>query len=253
MDTQLKAYAGRRTWSGYRTEIKPYKGALTQRRLSANEVAYLLGDLAYRSGQQEAALEWLKRVDAKQSSVARAFSLRAVIEQHQGHRDLASHVMGFALQDGADDAYVLTNAAHLYWDKARETSDDTARASELRRAVEYGEKALQIDGGALEGGYFLALAYKALGESDRAVALLSDLYRKYPTDVRLNMELGRMLASTKDSSRAVPYLQRVIAWDHGHVRRQQAKKILEGLGHASKSTNLDEDQEHTSPIQIKSR
>lgn len=253
MDAQLKAYAGRRTWSGYRTEIKPYKGALTQRRLSANEAAYLLGDLAYRSGQQEAALEWLKRVDAKQSSVARAFSLRAVIEQHQGRRDLASHVMGFALQDGADDAYVLTNAAHLYWDKAREASDNTARTSELRRAVEYGEKALQIDGGALEGGYFLALTYKALGESDKAVALLSDLYRRYPTDVRLNMELGRMLASTKDSSRAVPYLQRVIAWDHGHVRRQQAKKILEGLGHVSKSTNLDEDQEHTSPIQIKSK
>ena len=134
--------------------------------------------------------------------------------------------MGFALQDGGGDAYVLTNAAHLYWDKAREAADEPSRSSEWQRAVEYGEKALQIDGGTLEGGYFLALAYKAQGKIDKAVVLLSDLYRKYPTDVRLNMELGRMLASTKEPSRAVPYLQRVIAWDHGYARRQQAKNIL---------------------------
>lgn len=249
MDAQLKAYANRRTWSGYRTEIKPYRGTLAQRRLPANEVAYLLADLAYRSGQQDAALEWLKRVDAKQSSVARAFSLRAVIEQHQGRGDLATHVMGLALRDGEDDAYVLTNAAHLYWDKAQ----NAGRAKESwQHAVEYGEKALKIDGGALEAGYFLALAYKAQGKVDKAVTLLSDLYRKYPTDVRLNMELGRSLASTDESSRAIPYLQRVIAWDHGHTRRQQAKKILEGLGYAPVPEISDYDQEHPVPIQIQS-
>jgi tetratricopeptide (TPR) repeat protein len=254
MDAQLKAYAGRRTWSGYRTEIKPYRGALAQRRLPANEVAYLLGDLAYRSGQQETALEWLKRVDAKQSSVARAFSLRAVIEQHQGRRDLASHIMGFALQDGGDDAYVLTNAAHLYWDKAREIPKGAAGAEELwQHAVQYGEKALQSDRGALEAGYFLALAYTARGKVDKAVTLLKDLYRKYPTDVRLNLELGRVLASTSQPARAIPYLQRVVAWDHGQIRRQQAKKLLERLGHASVPVLSDYDQEHPMPIQIKSK
>lgn len=250
MDAQLKAYAGRRTLSGYRTEIKPYKGTLTQRRLSTNEVAYLLADLAYRSGQQETALEWLKRVDAKQSSVARAFSLRAVIEQHQGRGDLASHVMGFALRDGGDDAYVLTNAAHLYWDKARAAGG--AKES-WQRTLEYGEKALAIDGGALEAGYFLALAYKAQGKVEEAVVLLSDLYRQYPTDVRLNMELGRLLASTDKSSRAIPYLQRVIAWDHGQTRRQQAKRILESLGHVSAPVLADDDHEHPLPIQIQSK
>lgn len=253
MDSQLKAYAERRTWPGYRSEIKPYRGTLVQRRLSANEAAYLLGDLAYRSGQQETALEWLKRVDAQQSSVARAFSLRAVIEQHQGRSDLASHVMGFALQGGADDAYVLTNAAHLYWDKAWEDSKNTSGKTEYwQRAVEYGEKALQIDADALEAGYFSALAYNAQGKPDQAVTLLSNLYRKYPADVRLNLELGRILASTSKSSRAVPYLQRVIAWDHGHIKRQQAKKILEHLGHASVPVISDEDPEHSRPIQIKS-
>lgn len=250
MDAQLKAYAGRRTWSGYRTEIKPYRGALSQRRLSTNEAAYLLADLAYRSGQQKTALEWLKRIDAKQSSVARALSLRAVIEQHQGRGDLASHVMGLALREGGGDAYVLTNAAHLYWDKAQSAS---SAEESWKRAVEYGEKALKIDGGALEAGYFLALSYKAEKATDKAVALLSDLYRKYPTDVRLNMELGRLLASTAQSSRAVPYLQRVIAWDHGHTRRQQAKEILEGLGHAPVPTTVTEDHEQSLPIQLKSQ
>lgn len=254
MDAQLKAYAEKRIWSGYRTEIKPYRGVFTERRLTANEVAYLLGDLAYRSGQQETALEWLKRVDAKQSSVARAFSLRAVIEQHLGRSDLASHVMGFALQNGGDDAYVLTNATHLYWDKARaaNNSADIARDN-LQRAVDFGIKALAADERALEAGYFLALAYQQQGKGEQALSLLGDLYRQFPTDVRLNMELGRMLASAKDPGRAVPYLQRVIAWDHGDLRRRQAKQILERLGQSANPAASEFDQEHPTPIQLRSR
>jgi tetratricopeptide (TPR) repeat protein len=263
IDAQLKAYAERRTWSGYKTEVRPYRGALAERRLSINEAAYLLGDLAYRSGRQETALEWVKRIDAKQPSVARPLSLRAIIEQHLGRLDLAAHVMGLALQTGADDSYVLTNAAHLYWDKAHaknnhaknnHAKNNVAPVTEeyLRRAVEHGEKALQLDSGALEAGYFAALAYAELKKADQALALLSDLYRRYPTDVRLNMELGRLLASTKESSRAAPYLQRVIAWDHGQTRRQQAKKLLEHLGHAA-PIGSDVDQEHSQPIQINSR
>jgi len=254
MDAQLKAYSEKRIWSGYRIEIKPYKGVFTERRLTANEAAYLLGDLAYRSGQQETALEWLKRVDAKQSSVARAFSLRAVIEQHLGRSDLASHVMGFALQDGGDDPYVLTNATHLYWDKARATKSGTDPARDnVQRSVEFGNRALAADGSALEAGYFLALAYQQQEKGAQALSLLGDLYRQFPTDVRLNMELGRMLASTKDPIRAVPYLQRVIAWDHGDLRRLQAKQILERLGQAANPSASDFDQEHSAPIQLRSR
>lgn len=254
MDAQLKAYADRRTWSGYRTEVPPYRGSLTERRLSINEAAYLLGDLAYRSGQQETALEWLKRIDAKQTSVARPLSLRAIVEQHLGRADLAAHVMSLALQKAADDPYVLTNAAHLYWDQAKQKDTAAAAAGEhLRRVVEYGEKALKLDGGALEAGYFAALAYAEQKKTDRALALLSDLYRRYPTDVRLNMELGRLLASSKEPSRATPYLQRVIAWDHGHTRRQQAKNLLEHLGQATVPTESEIDQEHSRPIQINSK
>lgn len=253
MDAQLKAYAERRTWSGYKIEIQPYRGALTNRRLSVNEAAYLLGDLAYRSGQQDTALEWLKRIDAKQASVAKALSLRAIVEQHLGRVDLAAHVMGLAMQSGADDPYVLTNAAHLSWDRARRKNSTAASTQEqLNRAIEFGEKALQLDGGALEAGYFAALAYQEQGKTDQSLLLLSELYRRYPTDVRLNMELGRLLASTKEPSRATPYLQRVIAWDHGYTRRYQAKKLLGHLGGAAPIAS-DIDHEHLHPIQLKSR
>lgn len=254
IDGQLKAYADRRTWSGYRMEVPQYRGALTERRLSINEAAYLLGDLAYRSNQPETALEWLKRIDAKQTSVARPLSLRAIIEQHLGRGDLAAHVMGLALQAAVDDPYVLTNAAHLYWDKAKQEKTTAPTVEKyLRRVVEYSEKALNLDDGALEAGYFAALAYAEQKKTDQAVALLSDLYHRYPTDVRLNMELGRLLAVSKEPSRATPYLRRVIAWDHGHIRRQQAKKLLENLGHADVSVKSEIDEEHAQPIQINSR
>lgn len=250
IDIALKAYVEKRIWTGYRLEVRHYAGPLTERRLSANEVAYLLGDLAYRSGQQKAALEWLKKIDAKQNSVARAFSLRAVIEQHQGKSELALHILGLALKNSPNDAYVLTNAAHVYWDRARKSDVKKAPAQDqLARAATHAQNAIRVDENGLEAAYFLAQIYRLQGKITDAITLLEGFHSRYPSDVRLNLELGALLAAKKDSLHAVPYLQRVIAFDHADTRRRQARRILGELGVSSERAAAVLDEEHV-PIQI---
>ena len=257
LDAQLKAYRDKKIWSGYRLEIKPYGGPLRERRLSANEAAYLLGDLAYRSGQQAAALELLKRVDAKEATVARPFSLRAVIEQHMGRGDLAHHILGFALQQDDEDFYVLANAAHVYWDKLRlEPDGSPQRAALLDKVADFAARALAADAGNLDAGYFLARVAREQGRAGQEEAILNDLYRMHPTDVRLNLELGSLLSRSKQPARAVPYLERVIAWDHASARRLQAQQLLRTLGQTDKTEAVhtgELDEEHLTPLQIKPR
>lgn len=252
LDAALKTYAEKKTWMGFRLEVKPYTGPLVEKRLSVNDVAYLLGDLAYRSGQQNVALEWLKKVDAKQNSVARAFSIRAVIEQHQNRNELARHVLGLALKHSPNDPYVLTNAAHVYWDGARNESGKSAEENMLRAAA-HALHAIQMDADSLEAAYFLAKIYRYRDRIDDAIALLEGFYSRFSSDVRLNLELGSLHAAKRDSAGSVNYLQRVIAWDHADTRRQQARKILQMVAVSSEKLEAELDEVHAVPIQILAR
>lgn len=254
LDARLKAYMDKKSLLAYRLEVKPYRGPLRDRRLSVNEVAQLLGDLAYRAGQQATALEWLQKVDARDATVARPFSLRAVIEQHQGKGEFAQHILRLALERNGDDAYVLTNAAHVYWDRSRlEPVGSPARISQLDKVTRFARQALQLDAGNLEAGHYLAKAEREEGDLNQAIQVLSDLYRQHATDVRLNLELARLLSQSPQPQRALPYLERVIAWEHDTARRLQAQILLKSLGKMQKSFGSESDQDHLTPVQIQPR
>ncbi len=254
LDAQLKAYRDRRSWLGYRLAVKPYTGPMRERRLSINEAAYILGDLAFRSDRQDTALELLKIIDAKESTVVRPLALRAVIEQHLGRGDLAQHVLGFALQQHKGDPYVLANAAHVYWDKARlAPAGSPERAQLLEKVAEFARGSLDADPANMEAGYFLAQSAWEQGRPEQAITLLNDLYRLHPSDVRLNLELGKLLSRTPQPQRAVPYLERVIAWDHVNAHRAQAQKLLRTLGKEGATPLGQLDEEHPLPIQIQPR
>lgn len=254
LDVRLKAYTEKRSLLAYRLEVKPYRGPLRERRLSVNEAAHLLGDLAYRAGQQATALEWLQKVDARDATVARPFSLRAVIEQHLGRGDLAQHVLGLAQQRDQDDVYVLTNAAHVYWDKARaEPASSPGRKSLFEKVEKYARQALKLDPQSVEAGYYLSQVAREKGELDEAIRVLSGLYPRHATDVRLNLELGHLLSRSANPRRALPYLERVIAWEHNTERRQHAQMLLKSLGETQREVISDLDQEHLTPVQIQAR
>lgn len=266
LDARLKAYMEKKSLLAYRLEVKPYEGPLRDRRLSLNEAAHLLGDLAYRSGQQATALEWLQKIDARDASVARPFSLRAVIEQHQGRADFAQHILGLALLRRGDDPYVLTNAAHLYWDYLQRAypqrdylrsdkgrllpADSQARISQLDKVADFARRALRADTGNLEAGYYLAQVVREKGDLEQAIQVLSGLYRQHATDVRLNLELGQLLSQSGQPQRALPYLERVIAWEHNPKRRLLAQSLVKSLGKTTEIPLGDLEQEHLAPVQI---
>lgn len=254
MQARLQAYSERRQWKGYRLSVPKYDTGIKKRPLDANEVAYLLGGLAYRAGQQPAALEFLKRIDASDSSVAPAFSLRAVIEGHLGRRELALHILGFALQRDHQHSVVLANAAHLNWDLSKEkTLTEAKRAEHLQQAEQYARKALTLDGNSIEAARFLAEVYRAQGKIDQAIAQLLQQYTMRASDVRLNLELGSLYVKAGQLERAVPYLEKVVQWDHSTKRRRKAEAMLKPITEL-KSALVDEiEEDYASPIRLAPR
>lgn len=248
---KLQEYSQRRQWKGYRLAVPDIDHAVHERALDTNEVAYLLGGLAYRVGRQDAALEFLKRIDASDSSVAAALSLRAVIEGHMGRTDLALHILGFALQKNSKHSEVLTNAAHLYWDLATEQkANKSKRAQYLRQAHQSARKALRSDKTNLEAARLLAQVYRAQGKIEPAIKVLQQQYSNRPSDVRLNLELGSFYVHAGKLQSAVPYFENVVQWDHSSSRRKKAQAMLQPIIDLKSAVSADLEEEHFVPLRI---
>lgn len=237
MDKELKRYVDRRFWKGYRIDVPEYQGKMRARTLVANEAAFLLGDLAYRSGQTAAALQILQYIDASEVSVAPALALRAVLENHQHHVGVARHFMALALRMAPSNSHVATSAAHFNWDLValrRVTSSTQEHQDVLQKVQRYAEYALTLDPENIEAGRYLARALGATGQTDKAIAVLEAAHQRRPTDLRLNFELGSMLATTTQANQARPYLKNILAWDHSYSRKQAAQKLLRQLDDSKK-------------------
>ena len=251
LQAQFDAYSQRKHWKGYRLAVPVYGKHIDQRSLDANEAAYILGNLAYRSGQPEAALEFLQRVDANSTSVAPAFSLRAVIEGHRRRPDLALHILGFALKQDKNNSCVLSNAAHLHWDLAKNKQFSLEqRQQHLDAAERFAKKALEQDPFNVEATRFLARVYRDKHNNEQAITLLLDIYATRPSDVRLNLELGSFYAEAGQLEKAVPYLEKVVQWDHSNERRKKALALLQPITDLKSALSQDLDEETAAPIRI---
>lgn len=254
MDRALRSYRDKPLLAGYQIDVPAYRGSIRKRHLGLNETAYLLGDLAYRSGQHDGALEFLSRVEAAKPSVARALALRAVIESYSERHDLALHFLALALKHDHDDPEVLTNAAHVHWARAPRTkqTDPTVGVKRaLHKVVEFAEEALLRDSGNTEAMRFLARAQRLLGRESQAIRTWQRAYRIRPSDIDLNFEIGAMLALSSEPQRARPFLSRVLLWHHSVQRRQQARDVLNSLSgpRATLVAELEVDM-HDTPLQL---
>lgn len=225
MDKLLLQYAQRSRWKGYRVSSPEIQRHHESRTLEHNELTFLLGDLAFRSGQAESALEILQYANASDASVAPALSLRSVLEAHKGNLAVAQHYMGMAVQMAPENSVVLTNAAHLYWDWSQVVQGDSA-SEQIEKVMQYAQTVLQKDVDNLEAGYFLARSLGQAGQRDDAIAVMQALYRYRPTDIQLNMDLGSALLQTGKTDLAHFYLTNVVAWDHSLSRRAKAREML---------------------------
>lgn len=233
MDQQLQRYIAKHSWTGFRIKSDLYEGAIRQRRLPRNEVAYLLGDLAYQAGQPALARDYLRKVEADEASVARAMALRAVIESQDGQIPLANHYIRFALENRSDDPFVLTSAAHISWNNLvrLRNADPISARNIAERVRDLARQALARDRRNTEALRYLWRAERQLGNRREALETMLMAYRTRPTDLRINFEVGSYFAASDEPQRAGPYLRRVINWDHSIARRQQALVLLNSLNH----------------------
>lgn len=248
---KLQKYSERPLWSGYRLKVPAGKHKVRRRTLSINEAAFLLGGIAYRGSQAQAALEYLQRINAKEKSAAAALSLRAIIEGHLGRQDLAEHVLGYALRNDRKNSTVLSNAAHLHWDLAQ-TEDLSAakRERHLRKAGDYARAALESDGDNIEAVRYLAAVHGAEGEIEQAIELLAQHAQTHNSDLRLNLELASYLAESKQPNRALPYLQRVLQWDHSTKRRRQAQALMQAIAPTAHPQQKSQRPDAVAPVRI---
>lgn len=234
LDQRLTRYQRRPRWRGYGLEMPAYQGAISQRVLHKNEVAYLLGDLAFQVGRPEAAVPFLTAVDASKASVARPLSLRAVIENHHQRPALARHFLGLALSKQPDDPYVLTNAARLHWQNRSSVTQvggtEDERGDSALEALQYARRAVQQQPHNLDAMRILWRAQRALGQHEEAEATMLYAHQHRPGDVRLNMDIGTFLANSDQPQRAGPFLQRVLLWDHSVARKHRAQQLLTHVG-----------------------
>lgn len=233
-DQRLTRYQRRPRWRGYGLAMPAYQGRISQRALHKNEVAYLLGDLAFQVGRPEAAVPFLTAVDASEASVARPLSLRAVIENHQQRPALARHFLSLALSKQPEDPYVLTNAARVHWQNragaVTEAPKPDERADPAHEALQFAQRAVQQQPNNLDALRILWRAQRALGQLEAAEASMLAAHRQRPGDVRLNMDIGTFLANSDRPERAAPFLQKVLLWDHSAARKHRAKQLLSHLG-----------------------
>lgn len=231
MDQRLQRYIGKHSWTGFRIQSDIYTGSIRHRRLPRNEIAYLLGDLAYQAGQPALARDYLRKVEADDRSVAKAMALRAVIESQDGQVPLANHYIKFALEQRSDDPFVLTSAAHISWNNlVRVRNADPVSARNIAERVKgLALRALARDRRNTEALRYLWRAERQLGNRSEALETMLMAHSARPTDIRINFELGSYFATSDEPQRADPFLRRVINWDHSIARRQQALTLLNSL------------------------
>lgn len=231
LDRRLTRYQRQPRWRGYSLAVPGYRGTIAQRRLDKNEVAYRLGDLAFQVGRPEAAVQFLTAVDASKASVARALSLRAVIENHKQRADLARHFLGVALLKQPEDPYVLTNAARVHWqNRARGGSGEEGQSDPAKEALQYAQRVVQKEPHNLDALRILWRAQRALGQHQQSYNTMLQAHQHRPGDVRLNLDIGIVLANSEHPERATPFLQRVLLWDHSPARKRQAQQLLAHAG-----------------------
>lgn len=226
LDERLRSYANEKYWKGFKVATAPSHNAISAQRLSQNEVVFLIADLAYRSAQPQAALALLQRGDGSDKSFAAALSLRAVLELHRGQHELAHHYMNMAQTMDANNAQVLTNAAHIAWDTSTVAEQSQRRGQLLAKVASAAQRALQLQGTNLEAARYLARAWQQQGHDGKAIALMRALHEQHPMDAQLSFELGKLLLNYDRPILARRYLNKVIAWDHSEARRWAAQQLL---------------------------
>ena len=231
MDAELRRYRRSRKISSIELEVGEYTGTIERRELDGNEQAFLLADMAWWRDNEKAALKYLDDVSPGLPNAARPLSLSAVLRNHAEdfERADADAIAAFSL--APDDSQVLSNLAHLAWDRYESGREDgSADESLLQRTIDLGKRSVEIDPLNLEGYEFLWQGYAEIGEITDAARAMMAAYQILPSDTDINLTIGRFLFEQDRHDLAMPFLQRVLAWSHSAEQLEEVNEILGKIG-----------------------
>lgn len=230
LDKLLEDYREQKRLTTLTMQVDEFRGDIRQRSLSPSETAWLLGDLAYRVGEEGVALDYLEEADPGEPGTAQALSLAAVIENHNENTQRAGDYAERALAMAPTNSVVLTNLSHLAWDNYEHAGDAGETGEQaLNNSLAFSERALESDPENLETYSFAWEAYRARGENLQAVKTLMAAYQLAPFSVGINESIGNLLFDLDKRSLAQPFLERVVTWSHSEEQREAAAEKLETI------------------------
>lgn len=241
MDRQLRRYRRGRFTKVISFPTVAYESDIQIRTLNDNQQSYLLADLAWRVGREKLALEKLEQLDPEQDDLAQALALRAMLKGHEEPTPALEAEVKQALKLAPEDAQVLTNAAHFYFDRyidyARTQADSdgpvsaTAFQSEdLERALRMTKQAVALEPDLEDALYQRVLALQETDDIEATLLAMMARYRLRPSSVAINMDIGQfLLRETPRPDLARPFLERAKRWIHSDRGGAHIDKLLKEL------------------------
>ena len=232
MDKEIRKYRGQRSITVMTMPVNDYEGDIIRQELKPGEENFLLADIAWRVGKEDVALDYLEDLEVTNPDYAQSLSLAAVLENHKDNTDLAASYANRALAMAPKDPQVLTNYAHWLADnrsRLKETTPEQELNTLTQQQVDYTNQATSIDPNNLEALRFLWSGQLELGEDIEALKTMMAAYQVSPSNLGINLTVGRHLLDLQRGDLAIPFLERVMSWSHSTEQRQRIKSILDQI------------------------
>lgn len=230
MYRELRRYQRQPRLPAFKFEIPPYKKEIQRRKLNDNERYFLLAEKALDMGEEELALEYLRKSEREQEGWLENQTLVAVLKNHGEDLQSAAAIMEKAEAANSDDYRILSNLSHYYHDRLQALVEEEGWSDEYySRALQYGQTSISLKPGYLSAYRYVWLAQQQKGEKMAAVKTMMAAFRQDPTSLYINQAVGFYLARIHRADLARPFLERVVAWSHSGETRAAAKKILRTL------------------------
>jgi len=206
-----------------------YNDEMTLRTLAQDEAAYVRGGIALTLQSYAPAIEYFDSIadsDDDSQFADRIDSKRAIALIHDGRVEEGDAQLEELLTQDIDDGQVLADICHYAFDRhAVESEGAGARRDYRGLAIEYGERAVTLDGGNLGLLLDLGRAYEANGDFDRASETLLRAYDIDTSSSMLGLTLARVLIKSGRFEMAHQMLSRVYRASGSDEERDQILEV----------------------------
>jgi tetratricopeptide (TPR) repeat protein len=223
LDSRLLAHFESSDFKALSYPRSDYDGSVSRTVLEPDEGWYMLAGFATEVGQNKGAYDYLDEIDTSVPSPwsELAMATLAVAYGHDERFDDGDALIEELLESDPDDAVVLGDIAHAYFDRyvaVRESDTDLA-SQLLQRSYEFGVRSLRQDPDNLEAIYYLGLALEASGQYSVAAQTLLQGYAMSPTVRNLNLALARVALRLGETDVALDFIARVYSASHSDEYR----------------------------------